>query len=235
MPAPTLERVTFRTSRLLDFCSRKELIAQTGHREEAWPLVAVKELVDNALDACEDARVAPVINVTVDDDGIEASDNGSGLPVETLDGVLDFSVRVSNREAYVAPDRGAQGSALKTIVTMPFVLDGAAGQVEVTAHGRRDRITLAVDRIRQQPTIVRDNVVADVTTGTVVRLRRRAGCPNPGHGRQLVARHRQPVPPAGPVRPESRLGPRTAARRAPRAVGLADERTSSTATELREA
>jgi len=170
MPASTLERVTFRTSRLLDFCSRKELIAQTGHREEEWPLVALKELVDNALDACEDAGVAPVINVTVDDDGIEASDNGPGLPVETLDGVLDFSVRVSNREAYVAPDRGAQGNALKTLVAMPFVLDGVEGQVEVAAHGRRHRITLAVDRIRQQPMIVRDDAASDVTTGTVVRL-----------------------------------------------------------------
>jgi DNA topoisomerase VI subunit B len=170
MPAPTLGRTTFRTTRLLDFCSRKELIAQTGHREEQWPLVALKELVDNALDACEDVGVVPVIAVTVDDDGIEVADNGPGLPVETLDGVLDFSVRVSNREAYVAPDRGAQGNALKTIVAMPFVLDGAAGRVEVAAHGRRHRITLAVDRIRQAPTIVRDDAAADVTTGTVVRL-----------------------------------------------------------------
>lgn len=170
MTAPTLGRTTFRTSRLLDFCSRKELIAQTGHREEDWPLVALKELVDNALDACEDVGIAPVLRVTVDDDGIEVSDNGPGLPVETLDGVLDFAVRVSNREAYVAPDRGAQGNALKTIIAMPFVLDGAAGQVEVAAHRRRHRITLAVDRIRQQPTIVRGDAAADVTTGTVVRL-----------------------------------------------------------------
>ncbi len=27
-----LQRATLRTSRLLDFCSRKELIAQTGHQ-----------------------------------------------------------------------------------------------------------------------------------------------------------------------------------------------------------
>jgi hypothetical protein len=65
MPTPTLGRTTFRTSRLLDFCSRKELVAQTGHREDQWPLVALKELVDNALDACED--------------GIEVADNGLGL------------------------------------------------------------------------------------------------------------------------------------------------------------
>ena len=31
----TLERTTLRTSRLLDFCSRKELIAQTGHQPAA--------------------------------------------------------------------------------------------------------------------------------------------------------------------------------------------------------
>ena len=98
MTAPTLGRTTFRTSRLLDFCSRTELIAQTGHREDQWPLVALKELVDNALDACEDAAVTPVISVSVDQDGIEVADNGPGIPVETLHGVLDFTARVSNRE-----------------------------------------------------------------------------------------------------------------------------------------
>lgn len=57
----TLQRTSFRTSRLLDFCSRKELIAQTGHQPEDWPLVVLKELVDNALDACEEASTAPEI------------------------------------------------------------------------------------------------------------------------------------------------------------------------------
>jgi DNA topoisomerase VI subunit B len=170
LPAPTLERVTFRTSRLLDFLSRKELIAQTGHSEEQWPLVVVKELVDNALDACEEAGVAPVVNVSVDEDGIEVSDNGPGLPAETLAGVLDFSVRVSSREAYVAPDRGAQGNALKTIIAMPFVLDGAEGGVEVEALGQQHLIKLAVDRIRQQPVIDLSSVPSNVTMGTVVRI-----------------------------------------------------------------
>jgi hypothetical protein len=34
-----LERTTLRTSRLLEFCSHKELVAQTGHEPDAWPLV----------------------------------------------------------------------------------------------------------------------------------------------------------------------------------------------------
>ena len=44
-----LERIAFRTSRLLDFVERRELTAQIGHAPESWPLVIVKELVDNAL------------------------------------------------------------------------------------------------------------------------------------------------------------------------------------------
>lgn len=148
-----LDRTTFQTSRLLDFCSRKELIAQTGHQPDAWPLVALKELVDNALDACEDAGAAPVVSVTVGDRGITVTDNGPGIPSETIVGVLDFAVRVSNREAYVAPDRGAQGNALKTIVAMPFVLDGQRGEIEIASQGVRHRITMQVDRIRQEPVI----------------------------------------------------------------------------------
>ena len=46
---PTFEREPFTTSRLLDFCSEKELTAQTGHPRGEWPLVIFKELVDNAL------------------------------------------------------------------------------------------------------------------------------------------------------------------------------------------
>src|SRR5262245_36090997 len=151
--AKKLNRETFRTSRLLDFCSRKELIAQTGHPPEAWPLVVLKELIDNALDACEDAGIAPAVSVEVDGRGITVTDNGPGLPAETIAGVLDFAVRVSSREAYISPTRGAQGNALKTIVTMPFVLDGAQGHVTIQARGIRHEISVQVDRLRQEPRI----------------------------------------------------------------------------------
>ncbi len=50
-----LQRESFRTSRLLDFFSEKELAAQIGHQVADWPLVIGKELIDNSLDACEEA------------------------------------------------------------------------------------------------------------------------------------------------------------------------------------
>ena len=167
-----LDRTTLRTSRLLDFCSRKELIAQTGHQPEAWPLVVLKELVDNALDACEEASTEPMIAVQVNETGIAVSDNGPGIPGGTIEAVLDFTIRVSSREAYVAPDRGAQGNALKTIVAMPFVLDGERGRIEVVANGVRHRITFGVDPIRQEPVIDHQTTEVDGrrrgTTGRLV-------------------------------------------------------------------
>jgi hypothetical protein len=143
---------------MMDFCSEKELVAQTGHESADWPLVVLKELVDNALDACEESRVAPVVDVRVGDDGITVTDNGPGIPAATVAGVLDFAVRVSSREAYVAPDRGAQGNALKTLVAMPFALrggggDDAAGRVEIRARGLRHAIAMRVDAVRREPVV----------------------------------------------------------------------------------
>ena len=74
-PEPKLTRVAFRVSRLMEFCTRRELQNQTGHGVEQWPLVVLKELVDNALDACEEAEVAPVISIAVEPGSIVVEDN----------------------------------------------------------------------------------------------------------------------------------------------------------------
>ena len=75
----------------------------------------LKELIDNALDACEEAEIPPDINIEVSPERSEIviADNGPGLPLETTDGVLDYRIRVSSREAYVSLTRGAQGNALR--------------------------------------------------------------------------------------------------------------------------
>jgi hypothetical protein len=112
--AKRLKRVPFKVSRLMEFCTHRELVNQTGHDVWDWPLVIVKELVDNALDAAEEAEIAPVVSIIVDGDTIAIGDNGPGIPAETIAGVLDYAIRVSSREAYVSPTRGAQGNALKT-------------------------------------------------------------------------------------------------------------------------
>jgi len=156
---PRLYRETFETSRFLDFFSAKQLTVETGHPPAEWPLVILKEALDNSLDGCEEAGVAPEIIVRVrvgrgdGSDAIMISDNGPGIPADVVDSILDYSIRVSSREAYVSPTRGAQGNALKTIVAMPFALDGNSGITIIAGKGVGHAIVFRVDRLKQQPVI----------------------------------------------------------------------------------
>ena len=166
-----LDRATFHVSRLTDFCSREELVKQTGHDPYDWPLVVLKELVDNALDACEEAGAPPEIDVVVNDEGITVTDNGPGIPAETIDGVLDFSVRVSSREAYCSPSHGQQGNALMTVVAMPFVLDGEQGTVEIHSRGIHHQVIMSVDRIAGKSVIDHQTGPSDIKTGAKALVR----------------------------------------------------------------
>jgi len=58
-----LQRTMFETSRVLEYFTERELSYQTGHNKSDWPLVVLKELMDNALDACENASIPPQIKV----------------------------------------------------------------------------------------------------------------------------------------------------------------------------
>jgi hypothetical protein len=87
----------FATSRLIEFCSVKELTTQTGHGPDQWPLVITKEIVDNAIDEAEKCGVSPVIDVEVIDGNIIISDNGQGIAAETVEklayGAFDIEPR----------------------------------------------------------------------------------------------------------------------------------------------
>ena len=149
---PRLGRKTFQTRRALDFCNEKGLITETGHQPEVWPLVVVKELIDNALDAAEEASTPPNIEIKVDDIGITVTDNGLGIPTKTVKGILDYSIRVSSREAYVSPDRGAQGNALKTLIAMPFVLINQRGDtVEIISQDGLPRLRFTSNQYATSP------------------------------------------------------------------------------------
>src|SRR5215471_7979110 len=76
---PKLTRVAFKVSRLMEFCTLRELVNQTGHSVYDWALVVLKELMDNALDACEESERAPVISIDVKDGSITIQDNAEGI------------------------------------------------------------------------------------------------------------------------------------------------------------
>jgi DNA topoisomerase VI subunit B len=169
MSAAVLHREAFEVSRSLDFCNKKQLTVETGHPPEEWPLVILKELLDNSLDAAEEAGVAPEINVRVSTEmpggagEITIADNGPGIPPKVIEGILDYTIRVSSREAYVSPTRGAQGNALKTLVAMPYALDGKQGVTVIAAQGVAHIISFRVNLLKQEPVLDHDRVPSPTT------------------------------------------------------------------------
>jgi hypothetical protein len=73
-------REVFETSRRLEFCTEKELVAQTGYDRSLWPAYAVHELFDNALDACEDKGILPEIRLRVDEGSLEVAATAPAFP-----------------------------------------------------------------------------------------------------------------------------------------------------------
>jgi DNA topoisomerase VI subunit B len=173
-----LTRVAFRVSRLMEFCTKRELQNQTGHSIYDWPLVVLKELMDNALDACEEAEIAPVISIAVKPGSITIQDNGAGIATDTIKSILDYTIRVSSREAYVSPTRGAQGNALKTILAMGYVLDReredvseAAGVTIIETRSTKHRIEFRVDHVNNQPKIAHTTAPSSIVVGTKITVK----------------------------------------------------------------
>jgi hypothetical protein len=167
-----LERTTFETSRTGEYFYDHELAKQTGQPRHNFATVVLKELVDNALDACETVGVAPEVGIGVADEPgvirLTVSDNGSGIPPETVGKILDFDVRVSDKAAYRSPTRGAQGNALKTVVGIAHALGGIE-PVVVEACGIRHDIRAWVDPA-DELRVNHDPARADTGPGTRVTL-----------------------------------------------------------------
>lgn len=109
-----LERTMFEASRAGEYFDARQLSALAGVPQNEVASVCLKELIDNSLDACETAQVAPEVGVEVARDGdavlrLSVSDNGPSIPPEVVRKVLDYSIRVSDKAAYRSPTRGAQG------------------------------------------------------------------------------------------------------------------------------
>ena len=94
--------------------------------------------------------------------------------------IRDYSIRVSSREAYVSPSRGAQGNALKTLLAMGYVFDrelpdkenlDAAGVTIIETNGIAHRIDFLVDHVTNEPRIVHSQTRAPISAGTRVTIR----------------------------------------------------------------
>ena len=121
---------------------------------ENWPLVVVKELVDNALDDAEKTGVAPEIEIAVTNASITVADQGSASrqPPSRPSSIIPSACRPSR---YVSPTRGQQGNALQILFAMPYVLNGKEGEVLIESRGVAHAISFTTDPVRQTPVVSR--------------------------------------------------------------------------------
>jgi hypothetical protein len=170
------KRVHFTTSRELDFFTESALSKQIGHAPQLWPIALVKELIDNALDACEgwkpvDSDGPPSIDVLVGEDFVSVRDNGPGLPEKVIRESMDYTLRVSDKAHFISPTRGQMGNALKCVWAAPLVAGGTKqGLVEIGARGSLFQVATSIDQIAGKPEIDMTEAGAFEGPGTLVKM-----------------------------------------------------------------
>ena len=96
-------------------------------------ITAVKEAVDNSLDACEEARILPEINVKInrlkgDDIELISQDNGPGIPRDAIENVFGKFLLGSRFHA-IRQTRGQQGIGITGVVMYSQLTTGAKTRV----------------------------------------------------------------------------------------------------------
>ena len=194
-PEPKLTRVAFRVSRLMEFCSERRaaesdralrLRMADGDRQGAYRQRARRRRGSRSCARDRGHRRRRTRS--------SFRTTRGGIDAETIESVLDYTIRVSRARRIVSPTRGAQGNALKTILAMGFVLDrrdggDRAGVTTIEARGVEHRIEFRVDHINNQPKIVHTTAPSPVVVGTRFTLSLAAS-------RRLLAKRGGPVPAA---------------------------------------
>jgi len=126
-------------------------------------ITAVKEAVDNSLDACEEARILPEIRVEVrrlkgDRLSLKTQDNGPGIPRDDIENVFGKFLLGSRFHA-IRQTRGQQGIGItgvvmysqltagaKTRVVSKIIRDSSAVYVDLGIDTRKNRATKSGER-----------------------------------------------------------------------------------------
>ena len=151
-PTRMLER-----TRALDFFSLQGLSTQTGCDSKDLDIFILKELVDNALDACKGINPTVEAAFTIDEFvTLTVKDNGSGLTEADVKRITDFERSYSSKFHYRYPTRGALGNALKCVFGIPYALASEHKQelpavpIRIRSKGKEYDICLNVQELKEQ-------------------------------------------------------------------------------------
>jgi hypothetical protein len=141
-----LEREYFTVSQENKYFTSDNLSKMIGQGSNQWRHAALKEMIDNALDAAESVypTIAPHIQIefTETENGLilSVADNGSGIAPEHIPNIFNLTANSSTKLFYRAPTRGAMGNALKTLIGIPVALGEERGRLEIESCGWRHSV-----------------------------------------------------------------------------------------------
>src|SRR6185437_405464 len=121
-------------------------------------LTAVREAVDNALDACEEARIPPSVTVELSEqkDGrytVRVEDNGPGIPKEEI-GKIFAKLLYGSKFHRLKQSRGQQGIGISAAVMYGQMTTGEpASIISKMAGGKAQHVRLFIDTAKNQPKI----------------------------------------------------------------------------------
>ncbi len=141
-------------------------------------ITAVKEGVDNALDACEEAGILPEIRVEIrkvekNEYLIAIQDNGPGIVKRNIPKVFGQLLYGSRFHA-IRQSRGQQGIGISGVVMCSQLTTGRPARILSKTAGKMaaDEIILSIDTKHNRPEVVREDVVLwdEVEHGTRIEV-----------------------------------------------------------------
>ena len=110
------------------FAKIETLCQKAGVHRQFIPLLVVKELVDNALDATGDCHLE-----LVDDHSFRVTDQGAGIDPEWIEQYFSINRPMISSKLLRSPSRGALGNGLR-VVTGSVIATG--GSLVVATRGQ---------------------------------------------------------------------------------------------------
>ena len=128
-------------------------------------LTVVKEAVDNSLDACEEARILPEINVEIVDMGndrfrVVVEDNGPGIVKKQIPNIF-AKLLYGSKFHTMKQQRGQQGIGISAAVLYAQLTTGRPAKINSRISQKEDAhyYELHIDTQNNKPEIVKEDVV----------------------------------------------------------------------------
>ena len=141
-------------------------------------LTVVKEAVDNALDACEEANILPEIKVAIKEKEDEIyeiiiEDNGPGIMKEQIPRIF-AKLLYGSKFHRLRQSRGQQGIGISASVLYGQLTTGHPAVImsKPTKKGKTHVFHLKIDTVKNEPEIIKEGLIEDGLehTGTKIKI-----------------------------------------------------------------